>query len=101
MVNNSIIRRNVRWLVRPALIILFVGLVGIVLQATCKNPDEKRMNYLNNEIVNIDINGHFFNVPLNYAYGETLEKWGNWPKTAKERVIVDYLHVSMLFAVSI
>ena len=47
-------------------------------------------------IVRIKLNDDKFNVPLRYMYGEAIEKYHRWPKPKKERMNVDYLHVSVL-----
>ena len=77
--------------------IFIIGIFALSLMAGCSNSDEiEKMNRLDESVVQIEINGHPFDIPLRYMYGETVEKWGNWLKAKKDRVKVDYLKLSML-----
>ncbi|PKD40810.1 hypothetical protein CWO84_08005 [Methylomonas sp. Kb3] len=74
-----------------------IGVFLMLVMAGCSNSDDReKTKNLENGVVQIDINGHEFDVPLRYMYGETLEKWGNWPTAKKDRVKVDNLSLSML-----
>lgn len=81
----------------PKFIIFIIRVFTMSLMAGCGNSDEiEKMSIPDDSIVQIEINGHPFDIPLSYMYGETVEKWGNWPKAKKDRVKVDYLKLSML-----
>jgi hypothetical protein len=78
-------------------VVFIAGLFAILIMISCSSSDEiGKMNIPEDSVVKIDINGHGFDVPLRYMYGETIEKWGNWPKAKKDRIKVDYLKLSML-----
>lgn len=57
---------------------------------------QREMKNLESEVVQIDLAGHYFNVPMRYMYGEAREKYRRWPTAKKERTKVDYFNLSML-----
>jgi hypothetical protein len=76
---------------------ILIGVFALSLIAGCSNSDEvEKMSHPDDSIVKIEINGHLFDIPLSYMYGETVEKWGKWPKSKNDRVKVDNLSLSML-----
>jgi len=78
-------------------LVFIIGVFTMSFMAGCSNSDEReKMDNPEDSVVQIEIGGHRFDVPLRYMYGEALEKWGNWPKAKKGRVKVDYLKLSML-----
>jgi len=70
----------------------------VVLQTGgCSDTSEqKSMKNLETGVVRIEIDGHRFNIPLRYMYGEAIVKYKRWPTPKKDRVQVGYLNLSML-----
>lgn len=58
-------------------------------------PEQQKRN-LESELIRIELEGHKYNVPMRYAYGQAIEKHGRWPTAKLERVKVRALALSML-----
>lgn len=60
------------------------------------STSEQQHKNLDTEVIRIEIEGHKYNVPMRYSYGQAIEKHGRWPTAKPERVKVGALTLSML-----
>ncbi|MDX1253615.1 MAG: hypothetical protein IDH49_15455 [Gammaproteobacteria bacterium] len=61
-----------------------------------ENMAEEGRRNLESEVIRIEMEGHRYNVPMRYAYGQAIEKRGYWPTAKPERVKVGALSLSVL-----
>ena len=54
------------------------------------------MRNIETELVRIELSGVNFDIPINYMYGETIEKYNRWPEPKKERVKRRSISISVL-----
>lgn len=87
--------KNAVKLIPFALLIISVFFSSICLSDERESKYDQRME-INMQIIRLEIGGYLFNIPLNYFYGQGLEKWKSWPRAKKEMVKVDSIGLSML-----
>ena len=113
-----------RWIIGMALAVLLLGVgavtlawwrPGYLLAATAmvstefaaewmmnwrermaKNTPEQQKRNLEYEIIRVELNEHWYDIPMSYIYGQAIEKHGRWPKAKPERVKVGVLTLSLL-----
>lgn len=64
-----------------------------------KTPEERMAQQernLDSAMVRIQLAGKDFNIPVRYMYGETQEKYYQWPAAKSGRVKVDYISLSVM-----
>jgi len=75
-------------------------LLGLIiassLTACGQTAEEKNAMNLDTGLVKIEIEGHRFDIPLRYMYGESIVKHGRWPTPKTDRVQVGVLSLSVL-----
>ena len=87
--------RRIRERVEQSALLLFVILFYLLSACGEMSEEREKMN-LDEGVISVELNGHNFDIPLRYMYGETIEKKGHWPKPKKERVKIDVLSLSVL-----
>lgn len=75
-------------------------LLGLIIApsliACGQSAEEKNAMNLDTGLVKIEIEGHRFDIPLRYMYGESIVKHGRWPTPKADRVQVGALSLSVL-----
>lgn len=77
-------------------LVLVLTFLAVTLTACGQYAEEKKMMNLDTGMVRIEIEGHHFDIPLRYMYGQSIEKYGRWPTPKADRVQVGGLSLSVL-----
>src|SRR5262245_20193737 len=77
---------------------LFFTFIFVTLSSAgcCRIDQEAKTGSPLNEVVRIDISGVWMDIPLNYMYAQSVEKFGAWHRPEQGRSKVNALHLSML-----
>lgn len=76
--------------------VLLLPFFAVALTACGLSAEEKNAMNLDTGLVKIEIEGHRFDIPLRYMYGQTIETYDRWPTPKLEREIVGGLSLSVL-----
>lgn len=80
----------------PFVLVLLLPFFAVALTACGQSAEEKNAMNLDTGLVKIEIEGHRFDIPLRYMYGESIVKHGRWPTPKKEVAKVGGLSLSVL-----
>lgn len=81
---------------KPLVWILLLVIFVVVLAACGPSAEEKNAMNLDTGLVKVEIEGHVFDIPLRYMYGQSVETYGRWPSSKAERVQVGGVSLSVL-----
>lgn len=87
--NNSASLAVSKWIVA-------LSLFSVSLIACGPSAQEKNAMNLDSGEVRIEVEGHRFDIPLRYMYGQSVEMYGRWPTPKPDRVQVGALSLSVL-----
>ncbi|NJM32209.1 MAG: hypothetical protein HC848_04220 [Limnobacter sp.] len=65
-------------------------------ETVVKRDPEEQMQNLENEVIQIQMGEHQFNIPMRYTYRMAIEKHGRWPKAKPNRVDAQYIRISTM-----
>jgi hypothetical protein len=85
-----------KWKLPALAMVLLLPFFAAALTACGLSAEEKNAMNLDTGLVKIEIEGHRFDIPLRYMYGQTVETYGRWPTPKTEREQVGGLSLSVL-----